>query len=224
MHCWSGSYVLYSFAQVKRGRPSQTSIVEKRKRYRQKKAIHRLGKERWEIIAEERLRQRWRDRAQRVYAADLTHVQDEKEKEDEKKAHEAKLKESNARKQDKRIERADNTEDQHVQYCSTHRDTGPLLLDEVLLPIQEPTPTCSSDSVRNAEYMEQIRIARKERNTALIAAQCYRDMAENSQKEKREIQYKLEANTELVRNFWRNKIIEGSSRSGKMLRAALLRK
>ena len=29
---------------------------------------------------------------------------------------------------------------------------------------------------------------------------------------------------ELVRSFWRNKIIEGSSRSGQMLRAALLKK
>ena len=34
----------------------------------------------------------------------------------------------------------------------------------------------------------------------------------------------LDGKIEIVRDFWRNKIVEGGSRSGKMLRASLIRK
>ena len=42
MRCIAGQALmfLYSFTQVKRGRPSQTSIIEKRKRYRPKKKVY----------------------------------------------------------------------------------------------------------------------------------------------------------------------------------------
>lgn len=209
---------------MKRGTCSLSSKKQKRKRYRQKKKfIHKHGKEQWEVIADERLRQRWRERAQRAFAADLADMQAEKDREEERKACEARQKDAVAFKQAQRIEMADENEDQYIHRCTISQQTEPLLLDEVLVPLCEPFPECSA-GVHNAEYREQISAARQERNQALKTARHYRDIAETIQKEKRELQYKLEEEVELVRNFWRNKIIEGASRSGRILRAALLRK
>ena len=58
----------------------------------------------------------------------------------------------------------------------------------------------------------------------MIEAKCYRDLAETLKKEKRELENKLHTQTEIVRDFWRNKIFEGGSRGGKLLRASLLQK
>ena len=49
----------------------------------------------------------------------------------------------------------------------------------------------------------------------------YRDIAEDGQTEEQKLKHELEK-VELVRNVWRNKVMEGGSRSGMMLRAALI--
>ena len=64
----------------------------------------------------------------------------------------------------------------------------------------------------------------EERDRALSLARIYRDMTETSQSEKRIMKSKLEKKIETVRDFWRNKLVEGTSRSGRMLRAALKNK
>lgn len=56
----------------------------------------------------------------------------------------------------------------------------------------------------------------------MIEVKSYRDLAETLKKEKRELQNRLQTQTEVVRDFWRNKIFEGGSRGGKILRASLL--
>ena len=65
--------------------------------------------------------------------------------------------------------------------------------------------------------------ARKERDYALITARQWRDKAESAQAEKRKLKNEMEKTVEVVRDFWRNKVVEGESRSGKILRAALIR-
>ena len=51
----------------------------------------------------------------------------------------------------------------------------------------------------------------------------YRDLAETIQKEKRKINNELESRVEAVQSFWRNQVVEGQSRVGRILRAALFR-
>lgn len=68
-----------------------------------------------------------------------------------------------------------------------------------------------------------IEAARQERDQALMLAQQYRNVAEACRGEKREMKYEIERKIELVRSFWRDQIIEGGSRSGRILRAALIR-
>lgn len=109
------------------------------------------------------------------------------------------------------------------KHCSIASDTSPIVLDSVLSPISEPPSSCTSSSVHSARCKQVVESARKERDHALSLARHYRDMAETSQAQKRIVKADLENKVELVRNFLRDKVVERSTRSGKMLLAALSR-
>lgn len=102
-------------------------------------------------------------------------------------------------------------------------NTSPLLLDSVDIPIVEPSCNCSHIVV-SARCKQLIESARQERDNALMIARQYRNIAEECRTEKRKLKHDLEEKVETVRNFWRNKVVEGGSRSGIMLRTALIRK
>ncbi len=176
----------------------------------------------------EKLRQRWHERSTNFHDALITELEREKIEKvraiKEQMTRDIELKEA----QRQHIEAIDVMDEQYYQ-CSADsmkksEDTGPLLLDEVLVPIEESNSSCSlRNPVLAAQCAESIRKVRNERNDALCLAQHYRDIAEKTRKEKRDLKNKLENEIEIVRNFWRNKIVEGKSRSGKILRESLLR-
>ncbi len=178
-------------------------------------------------MAQEKLQQRWCERSRTFNAACQA---DEEDRQLEKEQEETLTLQHNqavALLQAKRIEMVESVEDDYVQYRSEDDSAGtaPLLLNEVLVPIKEPCSSLSSvNLVHTAQCIEHVTSARIERNQALLYAQQCRDLAEKTQHEKRDLKYKLQTQVEVVRNFWRNQLVEGSSRSGKMLRAALLRK
>ena len=60
-----------------------------------------------------------------------------------------------------------------------------------------------------------------EKNKALNDARTFRNMAENMKKQHRKDMAEMNEKVELVRDFWRNKLCEGSSRSGQMVKLAL---
>ena len=101
-----------------------------------------------------------------------------------------------------------------TQACS-HHNTKPLLLNVDVVPITETSTT---------NYERLLLEAREERNHALLVARQCRDLTDTAQAEKRDVKYDLEKRVEVVRDFWRSKIVEGGSRSGLMLRHSLLRK
>ena len=75
--------------------------------------------------------------------------------------------------------------------------------------------------------MEQqciIKQATKDRDQALMEAKYYRNLAETFKTEKQDIEQAYAKRVEVVRDFWRNKIVEGDSRGGRILRASLLKK
>jgi len=82
---------------------------------------------------------------------------------------------------------------------------------------------------------EAIIKARAERNDALSLAKLYRDVVETLKLENKHLQEEIEAriidikkqttsDVSNMKKFWQNQIIEGGSRVGKIVRAALLRK
>ena len=75
--------------------------------------------------------------------------------------------------------------------------------------------------------MEQqciIKQATKDRDQALMEAKYYRNLAETLKTEKRNTEQAYAHKSEVLRDFWRNKIVEGGSRAGKIPRASLLKK
>jgi len=105
--------------------------------------------------------------------------------------------------------------------------TEPVNLDPILIPIKEKPPTEAmphqSDIVHTKYCSEHVQNARIERNDALRLAKFYRDRVEDLVKEKRDLRHSLESQVDRVRKFWRNQIIEGESRAGRMVRTSLFR-
>ena len=108
---------------------------------------------------------------------------------------------------------------------STVKGTSPLLLDAVVTPIAEGSSSqCNINSILALQYEEELKKARKNRVEALFLARHYCNLAEKSQTDKRLLKISLEKQVETVRDFWHNKVVEGDSRSGRMLRNALITK
>ncbi len=98
-----------------------------------------------------------------------------------------------------------------------------LILNEVVVPIQEQEQTFDPShmsQMARTDCKQIVQKAREERDQALKLAQQFRNIPEQSFSEKRCLQYELESKVETVRDFWRNKIVEGGSRSGSILRAS----
>ena len=68
--------------------------------------------------------------------------------------------------------------------------------------------------------MRQLRDMQERENRALLNARICRDQCCNLKKRIRQ----LEEEKECVRYFWRNKVLEGQSRAGKMLKLSLGKK
>ena len=98
---------------------------------------------------------------------------------------------------------------------------GTLLLPSVHVSDEKQPFSYVASVLTTLEQQSLIEKARNERNRAMIDAKCYRDLAEKIMKEKRELENTMKRRTEVVRDFWRNKILEGDSRSGKILMASL---
>lgn len=174
----------------------------------------------------ERLKECWRERCAKYDANCREEVE---EKEQQKKESEWQL-ESLKRMNETRSawvrEKVALNEEAYASISSTPAETStsPLLLDCIVTPVQEEgNCTCTSDTVLMMKCKSELRKARYERNRALHLAQQYRSMAEQSQSEKRDLKHALEGQIEVVRDFWRNKIVEGGTRSGRILREALIR-
>ena len=107
-------------------------------------------------------------------------------------------------------------EEDHIAYQEQSvNDTGPLILDEVVVPVEERMYEYHMTQMVRTDCSLLVKEAREERDKALELAQNFRNIAEQSRREKRELQYDLEAKVEIVRDFWRNEIVKGGLDLGK---------
>ena len=127
---------------------------------------------------------------------------------------------------------ANHSADCTVDEPESHNDD---MFDSVLIPLTEDLPCNSNNIVSVSMSKEAIIKARAERNDALLLAKHYRDVAETLKLENKHLREDMEgcitdirkqAATDVsnMKEVWRNQIVEGGSRAGKILRAALLRK
>ena len=102
-----------------------------------------------------------------------------------------------------------------------HSSSGVLLLPSVPPLSEEQSSSLIAKVLTGVEQQSIIQEARNDRDRAIMEAKSYRDLAEKIKKEKREQECNLLKQTEAVRDFWRNKVLEGDTRGGKILRASL---
>ncbi len=98
-------------------------------------------------------------------------------------------------------------------YENTQRDCeldGMHLLPSIMLPE-------TSKSVVEDRFIE----CTKERDQALKDALQYRNLVENLETNLSELRTTMHHRVAAVRDFWRNKVLEGGSRSGKILKRSL---
>ena len=218
-----------------RGKRSLQAKKRRRQIYRLNKKQSHKGqkKEEWELLAEESLRQKYRELCAKNEALHLAEVKEREQQEEKGRLLYFERQRARAKERAEKEFAVEMTQQCYGaefnvtaagKHCFIASDTSPIVLDSVLSPISEPPSSCTSIPVHSARCKQLLESARKERDHALSLARHYRDMAETSQAQKRILKADLENRVELVRNFWRDKVVEGSTRSGKMLRAALIRK
>ena len=140
--------------------------------------------------------------------------------EDKAKAEELKLKEKheefvrNISLQYEEIERASQTEES----------------DSLLLPMHVESKSSLSLSSKGININGIQRVAvesiiakiEKDKKQAELNALIYRNYTEQLKREKRELNDTLNRKIKIIRDFWRNKMCEGNSRGGRMVRAAYI--
>ncbi len=178
------------------------------------------GTEAWEEISVQKMKQRWHDTTSKIDYMRKEEREERAIQKREKKLRNIQRNLEKARAENRRMEVIEDIEEDYTNLKRSHNDNGVLILNEVVVPIQEQTFDPMSQMART-DCNQIVQKAREERNQALKLAQQFRNIAEQSCSEKRCLQYELESKVETVRDFWRNKIVEGGSRSGCILRASL---
>ena len=188
-----------------RGHRSVDAIKAKRKRYRErKKNRFKVSTPVWKSLFEKHLCTRWKERYETQQIEDDQHdhdaatqyVIDQQIVDIEKVA-----------KQHNEVEKEYN--DMSVE---STKSNSALLLPSVIIPIEDKEPFSYAPSV--ISHMEQqciIKQATTDRDQALMEAKYYRNLAETFKTEKRDMEQAYANRVEVVRDFWRNKIVEGDS-------------
>ena len=197
----------------------------RRKKYRNKKKLQ--IKERWMHKVQQSISARWTERCKNYIQAGI----DEEcmKKVDRAAAIQLKEKHQETERNCKHeIALCERDVYKQVADASLSDELGALLL-----PSTSASPIdCSKDlaadigitGVARVFFDDMIHTEQQKRIKAVKEAQAYRDMAESMRREKRQIINTMNEKIELVRDFWRNNIKEGSSRAGIMVREALLKK
>lgn len=219
------SNMILFLIQKRKGRTLQ-AIRAKRKRYREKKKSDgRRKKQSWEIQLEQELCARWKKRRE-----------DFEQEQADLEATEALSTVSNINEDE-----VHSPKNLHVTDADTTRDKGQcpvdtsptnqvLSLPSVRVPekshesaeeIKSKIPIASLSGVESVSVVSYVQEAQKKTVDALHLAQYYRDLAEKMQDQKIENEETMKRKVKRMRNFWRNNILEGSTRAGKILRNAL---
>lgn len=113
-----------------------------------------------------------------------------------------------------------------VAVASEQETTDALLLPSLDIPANSCSPVLDSipasiSGIDRVAVMSVIEAERKKTLKAYHEAQHYRNLSEKIRTEKRELSNSLNHKLEVVRNFWRNNVKEGSTRAGRILQMAL---
>ena len=209
-----------------RGPRSRDAIRAKRKRYRSTKKQRR--KERWEESLINSMRARWKQRR-------LEYEKDLQDSEaacllQQQEANDKKIQDEQCQAEEAKCKMELLSSQQHlydeVAVASEQETTDALLLPSLDIPANSCSPVLDSipasiSGIDRVAVMSVIEAERKKTLKAYHEAQHYRNLSEKIRTEKRELSNSLNHKLEVVRNFWRNNVKEGSTRAGRILQMAL---
>lgn len=112
---------------------------------------------------------------------------------------------------------------------SLHASYDTLLLPSVTVPDRSYSTVTQEDlalpvaikGVDRVAVVSAVQVEREKTRKALLEARHYRNLSERLRKEKCELASSMNEKVELIRDFWRNNVKEGSTRGGKMVQKAL---
>lgn len=79
----------------------------------------------------------------------------------------------------------------------------------------------SNDVIENLSAKQYIESLREERNIAIRSARLLRSLVDELRRKNRKLHCDMHDKIDTVRDFWRNNLVEGSSRSGLCVKLAL---
>ena len=108
----------------------------------------------------------------------------------------------------------------HLQMESL--ESPSLILPAITSSFEGVVPTNITQCQANSPFERltlhsYIKAVTCEKDKAIEEARNYRDLAESYKRECHHIENKMYGKLECMQNFWRNNIVEGSSRSGRMV-------
>lgn len=212
--------------QIQRGPRRIDTVRARRKRYRQKKKTQ--YKERWEQRLDRDVFKQWKERQMKAMEEETCMMQSSQHLDEDMTIQSL---EDQSHSETSNQQEADSCQAQvydEVAKDSMHSDIDALLLPSVVVP-EEPQYTYQEDipsqlgltGVKRVAINHIIQVEKHKAKKAFETAHYYRNLAEDLKKEKRALACMMNDKVELVRNFWRNNIREGSTRAGKMVQIAL---
>ena len=100
-----------------------------------------------------------------------------------------------------------------------------LFLPSVSVPSQKDVEvTGAASGAQRIMIVNYIQTVQEDRDKALQEAQSNRNAAERLKHQNRCLKNEMHSRCEVIRDFWRNNVVEGATRSGLILREALQRK
>lgn len=148
-------------------------------------------------MAESAMKKRWHERCLKSHATCVAEKEQRMEMKEKQRVLLEERRREEALKQvhhEHAVEQVEHSYNALVQCDISDKSvTSPLLLNEVITPVCEPSCTCeTSNALDKVHCNELLRDARRDRDKALCLARQYRDLAEASRTESREIKNELE--------------------------------
>lgn len=193
------------------------TVRARRKRYRNKKKL--LGKAGWEQRIVDSLGERWKKRCE-----EYNKVEEEEllQGNDQPLEHESN---EQYRQIKEKCQQEIASCQEELYRCVAENSMQKNSYDTLLLPsVNTPTAlqtTYEGIDIHRLNFVSSIRLEQEKTRKALEKARFYRNLSERLRKEKRNVVDSMNDKVELVRDFWRNNIMEGSTRAGRMVKKAL---
>ena len=189
-------------------------------------------KESWEQKIIQNLSERWTDRHRKYALAEQEEQEQEQYLASEQEQNDPISNQQNKYIKEKCENEMSSCRKEVFDKISADSQLGRDNLGALILPSVSPSSPASTEDlvskmgitgITRVFFASTIQSEQKKTSKALEEAKFYRNLAERMRKEKNDFATAANRKIEMVQEFWRNNVKEGSSRAGRMVRCALMK-